>query len=78
MTKKLFYQDHYITEYEAIVVNVIGLEVEEKANQIFSQYIELKTFPDSENEKSTTKIGKVQLKRKNIGSGKERIEIITI
>jgi Ser-tRNA(Ala) deacylase AlaX len=68
--------------------------VEEKANEIFSQDIEIKTFPDSENEnkrwwecqewkcpcggthvKSTKEVGKVQLKRKNIGSGKERIEI---
>lgn len=70
-------------------------EVEEKANKIFSQEIEIKTFPERSEEnrrlweckewrcpcggthvKSTKEIGKVQLKRKNIGSGKERIEVM--
>ncbi len=70
-------------------------EVEEKANQIFSQLVEIKTFPEGNDEnrrfweckewrcpcggthvKSTKEIGKVKLKRKNIGFGKERIEIM--
>ena len=69
-------------------------EAEAKANEIFSQDIEIRTYPDEgdlnkrwweckewkcpcggTHVKSTKEIGKVQLKRKNIGSGKERIEI---
>ena len=70
-------------------------EIQEKVNEIFSQDIEIKTYPDETDPKrriweckewkcpcggthvkSTKEIGKVELKRKNIGSGKERIEIV--
>lgn len=69
-------------------------EIEEKANELFSQDVEIKTYPDESEAnkrwweckewkapcggthvKSTKEIGKIHLKRKNIGSGKERIEI---
>ncbi|MBN2477708.1 alanyl-tRNA editing protein [Candidatus Micrarchaeota archaeon] len=80
-------------EYPESVKGVLP-ELEEKANAVFSQDNEIKTYPDAENPekrlwecmawksfcggthpKSTIEIGKVRLKRKNIGSGKERIEI---
>lgn len=80
-------------QYPEPIVDMLP-KVEEKASQIFSQDIEIKTFPEGNDEnrrlweckewkcpcggthvKSTKEIGKVQLKRKNIGSGKERIEI---
>lgn len=69
-------------------------EIEKKANELFSQDKEIKTYPDESEPKkrwwecgewkcpcggtharSTKEIGKIQLKRKNIGAGKERIEI---
>jgi len=69
-------------------------EIEQKADELFSQDIEIKTYAEEENSdkrvweckewkcpcggthvKSTKEISKVNLKRKNIGSGKERIEI---
>jgi Ser-tRNA(Ala) deacylase AlaX len=69
-------------------------EIQEKANQMFSQDSEIKIFPDESDPnkrwwecmgwkvpcggthvKSTKEIGNVRLKRKNIGAGKERIEI---
>lgn len=80
-------------QYPAPITDIL-IEVEKKANHIFSQDIEIKTFSDKNDEnrrlweykdwksacggthvKSTKEIGTVQLKRKNIGSGKERIEI---
>lgn len=80
-------------EYHESVAPMLP-EIEEKANNVFSQDIEIKTFPDEKKPgrmwwqsgdilypcggthlKSTKEIGKVKLKRKNIGKGKERIEI---
>lgn len=74
-------------------------EIEQKANEVFSRDIDIRTYGDSEDEnkrlwemildgkdinypcggthvKSANEIGKVILKRKNIGKGKERIEIM--
>ncbi len=69
-------------------------EIEEKANSLLSQNLEIKTFSDSKDPeiriwqlnswhvncggthvKNTKEIGKIKLKRKNLGAGKERIEI---
>ena len=80
-------------QYPEPISNILP-EIEQKANEIFSQDIEVKTYLDEQNHnkrwwecnqwkvpcggthpKSTKEIGKVQLKRKNIGSGKERIEV---
>ena len=80
-------------EYPEPITNILP-EIEEKANELFSRDVEIKTYPDENDKnkrwwecmnwkmpcggthvKSTKEIGKVKLKRKNIGSGKERIEI---
>ncbi|MEK6984409.1 MAG: alanyl-tRNA editing protein [Nanoarchaeota archaeon] len=83
-------------QYPEPVSNILA-EIEQKANEIFSQDIEIKTYPEENkpdyrywecngwkvpcggtHPKSTKEIGKVQLKRKNIGSGKERIEVYLV
>lgn len=83
-------------QYPEPIANMLP-EIEQKANEIFSKEIEIKTYPDEKNPnyrywecngwkvpcggthpKSTKEIGKVQLKRKNIGSGKERIEVMLV
>lgn len=75
-------------------ISAILPEIEAKANEVFSQDLAIKTYPDQADPekkwwecgqwkcpcggthvKSTKEVGKVQLKRKNIGAGKERIEI---
>lgn len=80
-------------EYPEPITDILP-EIEEKANELFSKDVEIKTYPDENDKsrmlweclnwkipcggthvKSTKEIGKVKLKRKNIGSGKERIEI---
>ncbi len=70
-------------------------EIEEKANEIFSKDLEVKTFDEGNGKrlwtcgdwkcpcggthvKSTKEVGKVKLKRKNIGAEKERIEITLV
>lgn len=83
-------------QYPEPISNILP-EIEQKANDIFSQDITIKTYPD-ENDKNkrwweckdwkvpcggihtnlTKEIGRIQLKRKNIGSGKERIEVYLI
>ncbi|RLJ07204.1 MAG: alanyl-tRNA editing protein [Candidatus Aenigmatarchaeota archaeon] len=69
-------------------------EIEKRVNELISQNLEIKTYPDKDDPekrwwecekwkcpcgglhpKSTGEIGRIKLKRKNIGAGKERIEI---
>lgn len=83
-------------QYPEPISNILP-EIEQKANEIFSKDIQIKTYPDEKDlnyrywecngwkvpcggthPKSTKEIGKVQLKRKNIGSGKERIEVYLV
>jgi Ser-tRNA(Ala) deacylase AlaX len=72
-------------------------EIESKANEVFTQDMEIKVYPDEADPgkrwwecmgwkvpcggthvRNTNEIGNIRLKRKNIGSGKERIEIYLV
>lgn len=83
-------------QYPEPIANILP-EIEQKANDIFSKDIVIKTYPDEKDvnyrywecngwkvpcggthPKLTKEIGKVQLKRKNIGSEKERIEVYLV